>query len=785
MARRKVFICYSHQDQELFDELLIHLDPLTRVKPDNDQTQLEIWTDKKIPAGREWEPEIYRRIDEADAGVVLVSPELLASDFVSKKELPRLLAARAERALRLTPLYLRESVARHLTFEVETANGPYQINLTDIQGLNDPKLPLAKLSRAERDEIWAQVPPRLLTAEESGSERQIRPQQHEIVVLLELREGIVARRYGRFPHVDLFANSDPIDLPRLEALNASRSRADDEPLGQELFEVLFGGESKRHRILSGAMGQEIHDPLRPAFRVLIHADDERLRAMPWACCRWRRYVLAEEGWTFELAPSLEPKPVERLQMPCRAVLVTAQPEGHEPLKTQAHENSLETILARSWKQPRKKTCWQRVSTLTELKEQLADPPRLLHLYCHARQGSKELELILETASGRAETVRFSTLAKLLARHPPQILVLSTVGESPLMPAVPGVSMALHLRHPDAGAASRSLAQEWWVEVAGHGTDPVVAFHELGEDARRIGAVLTGYESWEASLSDYVPKVDRARSRLDRRRQRQAVWGAVRELVDNPRRKVTCLVAYGGNGNLVDHFSAQMVDTLHDWAQDSARLEKYNLTMPAEREDLTAACIDAHFRDLMELTPLVPLHAAFDRRRRGGPSAKPVFFLDWNTYGDGHLPALHSGHLEGWLTFCCGHLERACPPGARILSYIALVSAEERHGELNEVLQELKDEPAFRQPHFRLVPVPALGKVSASDLLDFMENRDNCSCPEGYLHNLPDRIVQHTEGDFKATVTLLEDAERRNTWHELYAELPEAPRKPRRRKDVPL
>ena len=81
-----------------------------------------------------------------------------------------------------------------------------------------------------------------------------------------------------------------------------------------------------------------------------------------------------------------------------------------------------------------------------------------------------------------------------------------------------------------------------------------------------------------------------------------------------------------------------------------------------------------------------------------------------------------------------------------------------------------------------VAVPALGKVTAPDLLRFLKVDDNSSCPRDFLHDLPERIVRKTGGDFEETVELLEDTERRQRWWELNDELPKAPRRRRPRED---
>jgi hypothetical protein len=147
----------------------------------------------------------------------------------------------------------------------------------------------------------------------------------------------------------------------------------------------------------------------------------------------------------------------------------------------------------------------------------------------------------------------------------------------------------------------------------------------------------------------------------------------------------------------------------------------------------------------------------------------VHFLDWGTFGDGHQQPLGLGELETWLAFCRDEFEGACPPSARILAYLSLVSAEERHPDLAELFKELK--LRHHAPHFDLVGLPALGTVEDDDLLKFLEDEHNSSCPPAFVRDLSRRIVGFTGGGFERTVKLLEETERGNRWYELDEELP--------------
>ena len=732
-------------------------------------------------AGAEWEPEIYRSIARADAAVVLVSPDLLATEFVHDQELPRLLQAHEEGRLVVAPLFLRHAGTRFVRFKVETAGGERTIDLTELQGLNKPSEPIAVLPPVQRDQALADAAEKLKGVLQGLPEPTARPARprRELTVVLELRDRQVARRYGQPPYYDLHASRGPVDLRRLETL----ARRSPEEMGRELFELLFGPARERREILSKAYGRAVSDPLRHAFRIRIRSDDPDLRSLSWTLCGWRQHHLVDEGWTFELAASDQPRPVEHLRTPCRALFATAERRDRPELLADAHANSFESLLARAWDHPLKARLLHRARTLEELEaELLRSPVDLLYIYGHAGPNANRLDLLLEDGT----TLGFKRLARMVAGRTPRIVMLNTVGACPLASPLPGGAVTVHLRHDDAGGRqhdARFAAAAWWEAVLGVGLDPVRAFCALPETVRARSAIYTDYRDWTVDHSDYVPKVDRPRAHLDRRNQRRVVLDAVEDLVRGRRRRVTCIVAYGAEGNLVDHFAVQILATMKERGQSLARLQHARLELPPKRSGLTRAVIAEHFRDTLGLQPSEPLGAAFSRRRRGGPRARPVHFLDWGTYGEGHGPTLVSGDLETWILFCRDDLESACPPDARILAYLSLVSDEARHASVVQVVRALKKR--HYRPHFDLVALPALGTVTAEDLLRFLAEPSNSSCPPSFLDDLPERIVRETGGGFEATVELLEATEQGNRWFELAEELAGVAPQPELDDDIPL
>lgn len=91
----RIFLSWCHRDSALKDDLVGRLMPLFKVSTD---VKYEWWEDSHLTCGEELNPGIIDRIDEADYGLLLVSPAYLASDFIRAHELPRFVGPHADKA---------------------------------------------------------------------------------------------------------------------------------------------------------------------------------------------------------------------------------------------------------------------------------------------------------------------------------------------------------------------------------------------------------------------------------------------------------------------------------------------------------------------------------------------------------------------------------------------------------------------------------------------------------------------------------------------------------------
>lgn len=99
----QIFVSYSHHDtgwrERLFADYVKSTLGVTR-----------IWSDAWLRAGEHWQAEIERRLQSSTVAVLLVSPNFLASNFITTREYPQILAR--ARAGKLRVLWIALNISR-------------------------------------------------------------------------------------------------------------------------------------------------------------------------------------------------------------------------------------------------------------------------------------------------------------------------------------------------------------------------------------------------------------------------------------------------------------------------------------------------------------------------------------------------------------------------------------------------------------------------------------------------------------------------------------------------
>lgn len=129
---KRIFISYAHLDKEIFQEAKVRLSPLVR------SGLVKQWTDEEIPVGSKWKEEIFAALGQAEIGLLLVTPNFLASEFITNHELEALIGKRV--------------------FWIHCRSSNFELTpLNDIQAAHDAGKPLNTLSEGDRDVAWTEI----------------------------------------------------------------------------------------------------------------------------------------------------------------------------------------------------------------------------------------------------------------------------------------------------------------------------------------------------------------------------------------------------------------------------------------------------------------------------------------------------------------------------------------------------------------------------------------------------------------------------------------------------
>jgi hypothetical protein len=140
---RSIFISYSHKDSVWLEWLLTFLKPYVQ------QGSVALWADPLIQVGDGWQREIKRAVERAAVGVLLVSQDFLASDFITQEELPALTAAADRNQLALACIPIGFSTYK-------------ATQLADFQWVRDPEQPLERLRKPDRHLALVQIVERIV-----------------------------------------------------------------------------------------------------------------------------------------------------------------------------------------------------------------------------------------------------------------------------------------------------------------------------------------------------------------------------------------------------------------------------------------------------------------------------------------------------------------------------------------------------------------------------------------------------------------------------------------------
>lgn len=125
MSPSKIFISYSHQDEQFKENLISHLSSLKR------RGLINEWHDRKILPGDNWDKNIKQELLDANIILLLISSDFIASNYCYDVEITKAIERHESKEAILIPIILRPCDWKDLPF-------------SKIQGLPKDALPLTK-----------------------------------------------------------------------------------------------------------------------------------------------------------------------------------------------------------------------------------------------------------------------------------------------------------------------------------------------------------------------------------------------------------------------------------------------------------------------------------------------------------------------------------------------------------------------------------------------------------------------------------------------------------------
>jgi hypothetical protein len=136
VSKTRLFISYSHLDENLKIELEKHLEPLRRIK------LITAWSDRKLIPGDDWGSVISSNLEEAQVVLLLVSIDFINSEYCYDIEMDRAMARNNAGQCVVIPIILRGCLWQHTPF-------------SKLQALPQDGLPVTSLP--DRDRAFASV----------------------------------------------------------------------------------------------------------------------------------------------------------------------------------------------------------------------------------------------------------------------------------------------------------------------------------------------------------------------------------------------------------------------------------------------------------------------------------------------------------------------------------------------------------------------------------------------------------------------------------------------------
>lgn len=145
VIRNKIFLSYARADENWVERVKTHLKAL-----EHEVGDIDVWSDKQILGGMKWLEEIEKALNETKIGVLFISADFLASNFINRKEIPPLLEAAQHHGAVILPLILKPCRFKN------------NKKLSQFKAINDPETEvLVDLPEGEQEKVLLRLTDRI------------------------------------------------------------------------------------------------------------------------------------------------------------------------------------------------------------------------------------------------------------------------------------------------------------------------------------------------------------------------------------------------------------------------------------------------------------------------------------------------------------------------------------------------------------------------------------------------------------------------------------------------
>ena len=163
----KLFISYSHRDDDYFDEFKTHISPLER------SGVISSWSDHALIAGDEWDEKLFKHLESSDLVAFLVSANFLHSFSCYEKEFVKTIERRKRGRVEVIPIILNDCLWKKTPI---------------ARFLATPRNGRAVISFENRDTAWLEVAEQILKRANVLRESQSDPKDESLAQRTQQRQ---------------------------------------------------------------------------------------------------------------------------------------------------------------------------------------------------------------------------------------------------------------------------------------------------------------------------------------------------------------------------------------------------------------------------------------------------------------------------------------------------------------------------------------------------------------------------------------------------------------------